>query len=140
MGRLPTLEEAFHTAMVDAINIYVREALGRGGFLTPDYHAGVGADQLLRAKHDLARELAARWVRFRFDSDGNPIGVGRGLLPLCPRRRPRRCSGQRGQVGFPRLVAHSAPAAAELGRSAAEGFGRTGHLPRGKDADAGSYR
>jgi len=88
MGRLPTLEEAFHTAMVDAINIYVREALGRGGFLTPDYHAGVGADQLLRAKHDLARELAARWVRFRFDSDGNPIGSVADYFPSAPDAAP----------------------------------------------------
>src|SRR5439155_5157227 len=35
--------------------------------------------------------------------------------------RTRRCSRRRGHVGFPRFIAHSAPAAAELGRSAPEG-------------------
>lgn len=35
-----------------------------------------------------------------------------------PGRRTRRCSRRRGQVGFPTRVAHSAPAASELRRSA----------------------
>src|SRR5262245_38715755 len=35
-------------------------------------------------------------------------------------RRTKRCSSPRGHVDFPRCVAHSAPAAAELGRSASE--------------------
>src|SRR5581483_138349 len=36
------------------------------------------------------------------------------------RRRTRRCSRRRGHEAFLRLIAHSAPAAAERGRSAAE--------------------
>ncbi len=39
------------------------------------------------------------------------------------RRRPRRCNRRRGHVGFPSvIIVHSAPAAAELGRSATGGL------------------
>ena len=54
-----------------------------------------------------------------------------GGVPRCRRphdvpRRTRRCSRRRGHDGFPRVIAHLAPPAAELDRSAAEGL-RVGH-------------
>src|SRR5262245_2859959 len=71
-----------------------------------------------------------RWSRARFrertwrGGRRSCLGTkGGGTGGESQERRTRRCSRPRGPVGFPRCVAHSAPAAAELGRSVARGGG-----------------
>ena len=49
-------------------------------------------------------------------SGGVVPGGGAAAVAPNPKRRTRRCSRRRGHVGFLEIIAHSAPAAAELGR------------------------
>src|SRR5262245_56428607 len=69
-----------------------------------------------------------RWLRARFrertwrGGRRSCLGTtGGGTGGESQERRTRRCSRPRGPLGIPGCVAHAAPAAAELGRSAAGG-------------------
>jgi len=57
-----TVEEAFETAIIDGINIYVREALKPKGFLNPDKIGDIGCQELLESKYKIAQELGRKWA------------------------------------------------------------------------------
>jgi hypothetical protein len=73
-GGVMNIEAAFHSAMVDAINIFVRKVLKHKGYLTPDGEAAMETEEYLRLRNEIVGDLASGWSRFRFDSDGNIIG------------------------------------------------------------------
>jgi hypothetical protein len=75
------LETAFYTAMVDAINIFVRTVLKRKGYLTPDGEAAIATEEYLRLRNEIVGDLAAGWSRFKFDSDGNVVGSYEDYFP-----------------------------------------------------------
>jgi len=60
----PTKEQAFETAIVDGINLFVREVLKAKGFLIPetlDHHTGL--PEILKLKYQIARDLAGKWAK-----------------------------------------------------------------------------
>ena len=62
--RRMTLAEAFEVAMIDAINVYVRDVLEPRGYLTPEGRIEIGRDECLQEKYRIAREWAAEWAAF----------------------------------------------------------------------------
>lgn len=61
----PTKEQAFETAIVDGINIFVREALNARGFLNPAKADDIGLGEILELKYRIARDLARKWSKMR---------------------------------------------------------------------------
>ncbi len=59
-----TLAMAFETAMVDAINRYVREVLYTRGLLPQVGFDEHGSAECLQAKYDIAREWGVKWAVF----------------------------------------------------------------------------
>jgi hypothetical protein len=59
-----SLALAFETAMIDAINSYVRTVLFARGYLSHDGFEASGSSECLQAKYAIARELAAKWAAF----------------------------------------------------------------------------
>ncbi len=59
-----TLALAFEVAMVDAINVFVREVLHPRGLLAPGAFDALGTAECLEAKYRVAREWAAKWAAF----------------------------------------------------------------------------
>ena len=57
-----TLGEAFETAIVDGINMFVREGLNAKGPLHLDGMERVGQQDILEVKYKIAKEIAQRWV------------------------------------------------------------------------------
>lgn len=67
MDELPKkmpLELAFETAMIDAINIYVRTVLFARGYISREGLDANGSPECIQAKYAVARELAAKWAAF----------------------------------------------------------------------------
>jgi hypothetical protein len=62
--RRPTLAQAFETAMVDAINRYVREVLKARGCISQEGFDEHVSEACLQAKYAIAREWAAKWAAF----------------------------------------------------------------------------
>jgi hypothetical protein len=59
-----SLALAFETAMVDAINVYVREVLKPRGCLTLEGFDRHVSDECLKEKYRIVREWAAKWAVF----------------------------------------------------------------------------
>jgi hypothetical protein len=59
-----SLALAFETAMVDAINVFVRDVLRPRGLLAPGASDEIGSEAVLQAKYRVAREWAASWAAF----------------------------------------------------------------------------
>jgi hypothetical protein len=56
-------ELSFEIAIVDGINIFVRDVLIRRGFLRPEMIDGTGSQEVLDEKYRIARELARAWAQ-----------------------------------------------------------------------------
>jgi hypothetical protein len=76
-----SLEESFYIAMVDAINIVIRELIRRKGYLTSDGELFSGGEEYLRLRNEIVSDLASKWGRFRFDSSGHLIGSYADYFP-----------------------------------------------------------
>jgi len=61
--RSPTLEEAFVSAVVDGINIYIREAILDKGLLNSELSGQLDLKEALDLKHEIAQEIARKWAR-----------------------------------------------------------------------------
>lgn len=59
---LQTKEQSFEIAIVDGINILVREVLAKRGFIDPERVDGIGSREVLDEKYRIARELARAWA------------------------------------------------------------------------------
>ena len=68
-----SLTLAFETAMVDAINVFVREVLHPRGMLAPGAFDEIASEAVLQAKYRVVREWAAKWAAFD--------GYDRNLVP-----------------------------------------------------------
>ena len=82
MGESPkmTLAMAFETAMIDAINRYVREVLFARGHISREGFDASSSQECLQAKYAIAREWGASWAAF----DGyerEPPTTQREVLP-----------------------------------------------------------
>ena len=62
-----TREEAFETAIIDGINIYVRDALKPKGYLVPEKCGAIACAELVQAKYKIAHDLATKWARMNLD-------------------------------------------------------------------------
>ena len=58
-----SLELSFQTAMVDAINIFVRTVLVPRGIVDPERVEDIGSKDVLQEKYRITQELAAAWAR-----------------------------------------------------------------------------
>ncbi len=56
-------EQSFEIAIVDGINMFVREVLLRRGFINPETSDGIGSRDVLDEKYRIARELARAWAK-----------------------------------------------------------------------------
>jgi hypothetical protein len=64
MERPPqTKEQPFEIAIVDGINIFVREVLAKRGFIDPEKLDGITSREVLDEKYRIARELARAWAK-----------------------------------------------------------------------------
>ena len=57
-----TLDDAFETAMVYAMNTYAREVLLPAGLLAPRAMDAIGSEAVLREKYVIARGEAPKWA------------------------------------------------------------------------------
>lgn len=62
---IPTKEQAFETAIVDGINIFVREVLKAKGFMDPAKADDVGLPEVLQLKYKIAKDLAKKWAKMK---------------------------------------------------------------------------
>jgi hypothetical protein len=62
-------DEAFEIAIIDGINIYVREALKSKGFLDRSKEPFIACDELLDIKYRIAKELAAKWAKVQLEEE-----------------------------------------------------------------------
>lgn len=67
-----TLDDAFETAMVDAMNRFAREVLFASGFIVPEKWDEITSPDILRQKYVIARSWASKWAS---------LVVERGLKP-----------------------------------------------------------
>ena len=58
--------EGFETAIIDGINMYIREALEPEGFITSRRIDADTRQNLLQMKYKIARELASKWATVDF--------------------------------------------------------------------------
>ena len=76
-----SLALAFETAMIDAINVYVRTVLKPRGCLAPDGFERHASVECLQEKYRIAREWADKWAASdRFERDP-PAGQGTAEPP-----------------------------------------------------------
>jgi hypothetical protein len=58
-----TKEQAFETAIIDGINMFVREVLYANGYLVPEKADHIADPSILELKYQLARDLARKWEK-----------------------------------------------------------------------------
>jgi prophage DNA circulation protein len=58
-----TKEQAFETAIIDGINMFVREVLNAKGYLVPEKADYIAMPPILELKYQLARDLARKWAK-----------------------------------------------------------------------------
>jgi hypothetical protein len=57
-----TKKQAFETAIIDGINMFVREVLSANGYLVPEKADYIGLAPITELKYKLARKLALKWA------------------------------------------------------------------------------
>ena len=58
-----TIAESFEVAINDGINIYVRDILFKGGYLTEEEMEALGTPEMLQEKYEIAKRLGAAWAK-----------------------------------------------------------------------------
>ena len=58
-----TKEGAFETAIIDGINMFVREVLYANGYLVPEKAEHIADPPILELKYKLAHNLAHEWAK-----------------------------------------------------------------------------
>jgi hypothetical protein len=73
-----TKEQAFETAIIDGINMFVREVLNANGFLVPEKADYIALPPITERKYQLARDLARKWAMMSLvDNEDSPIDAPR---------------------------------------------------------------
>jgi hypothetical protein len=80
-GSRMTLDDAFETAMVYAMNTYAREVLLPAGLLAPHAMAAIGSEAVLREKYAIARGEARKWAALVVDKGLRPAAEQRHAEP-----------------------------------------------------------
>ena len=82
------LSQAFATAMVDAINCYVREVLRAKGCISQEGFEQHGNEEYLQAKYAIAREWGIRWAAFLNGCEIVPEEETQSALGASPESTP----------------------------------------------------
>ena len=64
-----TMAESFEIAITDGINIYVRDVLRKGGYLTEQQVEAICTEKMRREKYTIAKSLGAAWAKKVLDED-----------------------------------------------------------------------